>query len=144
MSTKYIIHKDSGKVLFMTKDENFEMDDHMTMIDDPPIAEGTDIDKEHLIYKDGAIYECTREDLVRCAEIAIECKKKKAIENAEKFMELTGDTMVSATALMKALHKQMRKLEAKRPVDDFDVVISDYTKAIENWEEKISKRIRFC
>lgn len=144
MATKFIVHKESGKVLLMTEEDNFPLEDHMEIIEDPRIAEGVDLSSGHLIYKNRAIHECTSEDMERCDELAIEFKKRKAIKNAGMFMKATGDTMVSATALMIVLREQMIRLNSGQPVEDFDVVISNYKNEIENWSEKVSKKIRFC
>jgi len=141
-SVKYIVDKDTGEVLVSTVRDDFPMDADAIAITDPPIAKGTDLSAP-LVYKDGEIQNSTEADELASVVIYNQRKQDVALVNAQKFMEGTNDTGISATVLIEVLREQMLNLENSTPIDSFEDMMTSYDTRVDNWTE-ITQSIRFC
>lgn len=143
MTTKYVIHKSSGKVSLETCEE-CEVEEHQEVIVDPPVAEGTDLGGD-LIYKDGVLRNMTPEDKAECQEAQQSFCHARSIVGAKKFMDptVTSDTMVSASALIEVIHDQLSLLEQEQPIQTFEEMMAEYENKVDNWSD-IEDTLRFC
>jgi len=141
-TVSYIVDKDTGDVIVATKRDNYTLDEHTTSVTDPPVAKGTDLSAP-LVYKDGVIRNKTKADGIASDEILRDRKLAKASKNAQKFMEETNDTGISASVLIEVLQEQMLNLENGTPIDSFEEMMIAYETRVDNWEE-ITPKIRMC